>query len=537
MSDKYNVKLLDCTLRDGGYVNDWKFGHDNIVNIFERLTTAQVDIIEIGFLDERQPYDFDRSIMPDTESVKKTFGKLDKKNSIIVGMIDYGTCAIENICPCEESFLDGIRVIFKKAVMYKAMAFCLEVKKLGYKVFAQAVSITSYNNEEMLELLKIVNELEPYAFSLVDTYGLLHKQKLSHYFDMANQYLKPKIGLGYHAHNNFQLAYANCVEVLEQLPENRMVIIDGTLYGMGKGAGNAPLELLIMYMNEHMETHYKQEQILEAIETSILDIYRNIPWGYAFKFFLSASNDCHPNYVTYLTDKKKLSVKSVNEILGRLKGDKMLLYDQKYVEKIFLDYQSKECVDVQALHLLIEKFKGKEILLLGPGNSVKNEKERIQKFISRHKPITIPINFLPQYAIDLLFISNAKRHLQMSTKLSTEYSALNIIATSNITDTGHAFDYIVNYCELLDENAAMQDNPMIMLIKLLIKCGVKRVTLAGFDGYTTAGGSDYVNPNMEYSFTKEKALVINSDTILCLDRLSAKCEFEFLTKSYYNGTR
>ena len=82
------LKLLDCTLRDGGYVNDWKFGHNNIVSVFERLVEADIDIVEIGFLDERRTYDKDRSIMPDTDAVRKIYGNLDRKNSMIVGMID-----------------------------------------------------------------------------------------------------------------------------------------------------------------------------------------------------------------------------------------------------------------------------------------------------------------------------------------------------------------------------------------------------------------------------------------------------------------
>ena len=103
--------LLDCTLRDGGYINDWEFGHDNIVNIFERLVASGVDVIEIGFLDDRRAFDINRSIMPSTECAAKIFGKLDKKSSMVVGMIDYGTCGIDNLQPSSQSYLDGIRVI------------------------------------------------------------------------------------------------------------------------------------------------------------------------------------------------------------------------------------------------------------------------------------------------------------------------------------------------------------------------------------------------------------------------------------------
>ena len=91
------VKLLDCTLRDGGYVNDWNFGHDSMVSIFERLISSGVDILEIGFLDERRPFDRNRTIMPDTASADRLFGHLDKGSTMLVGMIDYGTIADKHI--------------------------------------------------------------------------------------------------------------------------------------------------------------------------------------------------------------------------------------------------------------------------------------------------------------------------------------------------------------------------------------------------------------------------------------------------------
>ena len=125
------IKLLDCTLRDGGYLNDWEFGRDNIVNIFERLVSAEVDIIEIGFLNEQRNYDENRTIFPDAEAINRTYGMLEKGKSMIVGMIDYGTCGIDKLVPVAESFMDGIRVIFKKEKKEGAIAFCKQVKELG----------------------------------------------------------------------------------------------------------------------------------------------------------------------------------------------------------------------------------------------------------------------------------------------------------------------------------------------------------------------------------------------------------------------
>ena len=116
--------LLDCTLRDGGYINDWEFGHDNIVNIFERVVSSGADYIEIGFLDDRREFDINRSIFPDTSCAEKIYGKLNRKNTTVLAMIDYGTCDISNLQPVEESYIDGIRVIFKKDKMKPAMEYC-----------------------------------------------------------------------------------------------------------------------------------------------------------------------------------------------------------------------------------------------------------------------------------------------------------------------------------------------------------------------------------------------------------------------------
>jgi 4-hydroxy 2-oxovalerate aldolase len=532
------IKLLDCTLRDGGYVNEWAFGNDNIINIFERLVSANIDIVEVGFLDEHSILDLDRTIMPNCTAVNEIYSGLDKGNSIVVGMIDFGNCGIEKLLPCDQCFLDGIRVIFKKNVMNEAMDFCGQVKKLGYMVFVQAVSITSYSDDEMFALLKMVNEVEPYAFSIVDTYGLLHRNNLIHYCDFANECLKSTIGLGYHSHNNFQLAYANCVELLDNPPQNRMLLIDGSLYGMGKGAGNAPLELLAMYIKEHFNKPYRLAQILEAIETSILDIYRKVPWGYAFKFYLSASNDCHPNYVTYLTDKKTLSIKTINEILSNISKEKKLMYDENHIEQLYWqNQQNEDYSDEKDLKLLGENLKGKSILLLGPGNSTVIEKDLINNYIVAVNPLVIGVNYLPNYKVDYIFISNARRYVQLSSRISKLDEHIKLIATSNVTKARGKFDYTLEYSALLDAKALVADNPMIMLIKLLNVCEVGMIALAGFDGHTKVGTSDYVNPNMEYSFSEEKAIAVNNDAIASLARLKIAVPIQFVTKSKYNVER
>jgi len=577
------LKLLDCTLRDGGYLNDWKFGHNNLISIYERLIDSNVDYIELGFLDDRRTFDIDRSIMPDTDCMEKIYGTVDKKGKKVLGMIDYGTCSIDHIKPASESYIDGIRVIYKKHLRVEALDFCRQLKELGYIVFSQLVSVTSYTDEEMLDLIRLANEAKPDAVSMVDTYGLMHQNNLRHFIDLLDKNLDPDIALGYHGHNNFQMGYANCIAMLEYKTD-RTMLVDGTLYGMGKSAGNAPIELIAMHMNQKYGKDYKISQMLEAIDVNIMNFCQPTTWGYNLFFYLAASNDCHPNYVADLMNKKTLSIKSINELLSRLEGEKKLLYDKKYMEDLYLEYQSHDIDDTDAIKRLSARFDSlstdifeyegdhehnvdgtnvqKNILVIGPGSSVSTEREKLDAFIEKTREADgdenleiIAINYIPsEIPIDMLFISNSKRYLQMSSALARLISTeavdtkpkydengmpidessdrIQIIATSNVTSKRIDFDYTLNYSSLIDEDADIIDNSFIMLLKALVKAGVKKVNVAGFDGYSE-DKLNFINPEMEYTFIKDRTEELNQYAKDKLAELASDIKVNFVTTSLY----
>ena len=541
--------LLDCTIRDGGYVNDWKFGHNNLISIYERLIDSDVDYIELGFLDDRRPFDIDRSIMPDTDCMEKIYGSVDKKGKKVLGMIDYGTCSIDHIKPASESYLDGIRVIYKKHLRVEALDFCRQLKELGYIVFSQLVSVTSYTDEEMLDLIRLANEAKPDAVSMVDTYGLMHQNNLMHFIDLLDKGLNPDIALGYHGHNNFQMGYANCIAMLAY-ETDRTMLVDGTLYGMGKSAGNAPIELIAMHMNQKYGTNYNIPQMLEAIDSNIMNFYQPSTWGYNLFFYLAASNDCHPNYVADLMNKKTLSIKSINELLSRLQGEKKLLYDKKYMEDLYLEYQSNDIDDKEDIEKLTSYLKSststdsqnetKNILVIGPGSTVSTEQDKIKQFIDnkvaesgRDNLEIISINYIPSdINVDTIFISNSKRYLQMSSALAKSRDNYKIIGTSNVTSKRTKFDYSLNYSGLIDEEADIIDNSFIMLLKVLVRAGVKEVNVAGFDGYSE-DKLNFINPDMEYTFIKDRTEELNNYARIKLAELSSDIRVNFITTSLY----
>lgn len=531
-----DISLLDCTLRDGGYVNDWKFGYANLVSIFERLVDSKVDMIEVGFLDERRPFDVDRSIFPDTESADKLFGTLDKKDTIVVGMIDFGTCGIENLAPCSDTFLDGIRVIFKKGKMYPAMEFCRKVKALGYKVFAQLVSVTSYSDAELLELVDLVNDVKPYCVSMVDTYGLMDEDSLLHLYQILDDNVLPEIRIGFHAHNNFQLAYSNVLAFLKHHGKHD-VVVDGTLYGMGKSAGNDPIELVAMTLNEKYGASYRIAPMLEAISESVMDFYRQAPWGYKTFFYLCAKNRCHPNYLTDYIKEENLSVSMLDKLLATIEPeDKKLLYDKKVSDDYYGRYVQEHCDDGKAVNDFLDFVGNRKILLIGPGKNIRLQASRVKDFLASEHPVTISVNYLPsEVTSDCVFITNPKRYHDMTLSLKEErHAGVKTLATTNVTCRNGTFDFVVNRAPLLEKDEKIIDNSFLMLIKLLNQIGIKEVYCAGFDGYSDSE-NNYTDPEMEYAFVKREAVHLNSHMKKSIAEYRKGMDINFITYSAYDA--
>ena len=530
------ISLLDCTLRDGGYVNDWKFGHDNLTSVFERLVDSGVDIIEIGFLDERRPFDIDRSIMPDTQSAEQIYGRLDRKQAMVVGMIDYGTCGIENLQPCSESWLDGIRVIFKKHLMHQAMEFCREVKKLGYKVCSQLVSITSYSDEELMELIGLVNDVKPFAVSMVDTYGLLHPEDLLHYYELLDKYVDTDVTIGFHAHNNFQLAYANALAFLGK-ERRHDILVDGTLYGMGKSAGNAPLELLAMRLNDKYGKSYKIDPMLEAVDESLMKIYAKSPWGYKMFFYLCGLNRCHPNYLSYFEGTGNLSLSKMDELLSEIEPEeKKLLFDKGLAEELYSGYCSDKLDDSSAKRAFLEDISGRRLLLIGPGKNMRLQSAKVKAFIERNAPYVISINYIPgEIPVDCVFITKPSRYHDMTLALKKpEYQGIKFLATSNVECRNGSFDFCVQRAPLLETNERISDNSFLMLLRLLDGLGIKEVSCAGFDGYSDKE-DNYVNPSMEYAFVKSEAFRLNVHMKEAIAGFRERMDVRFITYSAYDA--
>lgn len=528
-----SIRILDCTLRDGGFVNDWNFGCGSIKSIVSRLDKAGIDMVEVGFIDERRPYDPDRSIWPDTQSVRPMLKGLEIDNAMILAMIDYGTCDINKISLQKDSCLDGIRVIFKKKDQDAALQYLARVKEKGYKIFVNPVSITGYSDEELISLLEKINKIEPYAVAIVDTYGLMHRKELLHYYRLFDKHINKSITIGYHSHNNFQLVYASAIELCD-LESERDLVIDSSLFGMGKGAGNANTELIAMFYNDNFYKKFAIEHLLEAIDVDIMKEYAKTPWGYSLLHYLAASNDCHPEYVKYLISKRSLSIKSVNDLLESIPSINKLTFNKETIEKIYQGHLDVSCNDDSSYCSLTKDLANKNILLLGPGVSIINESDKILSYIKKYAPVVISINFVNElYKIDYVFMGNSKRYSQFFHKIYGDEQNCKVIATSNITESGKRIDYVFNYGSLSDDNETIRDNPLLMIIKILKKCDIKEITLAGFDGYTVDNEKNYYKEYIPLLYCQDDVLKRNSAIAENIKGLGKDLSIKSITTSMY----
>ena len=516
-----NVFLLDCTLRDGGYINDWQFGKNAIQGTAYKIAKTGVEFFEIGFL-KKETFSEDRAIFPTIQSIKEY---ITPKSTTMkyVGMVDCGNpLPIEDVVPYDGSSIDGIRVIFKKDKINFAFDYCRQLQEKGYAVFVQFVGTDSYSDIEFVEAIKMFNELNPYAMSIVDTFGTIKRKAFLRMVYLADNNMKTGIVLGYHAHNNLQQAFGNA-ETLVELNLKRDVCIDACVFGMGRGAGNLNLELFAEYMNENCDANYKIEPMLEIMDDYLQESYNKRFWGYCLPYYLSASNNCHPNYAIYYAEKQTLTEKSFNELLKLIPQDKKRTYSQKDAEKYYEQYMSHfydDHIDVEKLSCI---FGDNRILILAPGNSLIKESEKIKQFIVQYKPIVVSLNCNPrEYDIDFIFSSNIKRYSKL------ENDEIKKIITSNVKDA-KIFDYKLNFSSYSNFENDIIDNAGLMFLNFLSSINIKNVYIAGMDGYSST--SNYFDTTLDYEFNhieNRNRLIQNK-----LSELSKNLDLEIITNSIY----
>jgi 4-hydroxy 2-oxovalerate aldolase len=521
------IHLLDCTLRDGGYINNWNFGQQAIKDIACKIAQTGIEAFEIGFIKD-QPYDKNQTIFSSLEDIREMISP-KHPNMMYVAMIDMGAVfPVEKIPPYDGTSVDALRIIFKKNKIEEAYTYCKQIQQLGYKTFVQLVSTDTYTDIEFVEVIRKFNEIKPDVLSIVDTFGLIKRKNFLRMLYIADNNLDKEIGLGYHSHNNLQQAFGNA-EAMTELNTQRDLYIDACIFGMGRGAGNLNLELFAEYMNETLGKSYRIEPMLEIIDEYLSRIHRESFWGYSLPFYLSATIGCHPNYAGYFAEKGTLTLKSFSEILKLIPIEEKEVYSKETAEKIYLDYQQNYIEDKDTLTQLKKEFSGRKILVIAPGNRLDLHLPEIKDFVKENNPIIISLNFISDtIKADYVFSSNMRRYYKLQ-----HAQGIKKIITSNINDA-EEYDYMVNFSSFVSEKPEIVDNSGIMLINLFLSLGIKELFIAGLDGYDANAPRNYVNSGLEYAFSPTMMTLRNKLISEDIKAISKNIKIHFLTKSCYN---
>ena len=516
------VRILDCTLRDGGYCNQWSFGESNIRKVISGLSESGIDIIECGFVSNKVKPDKNKTKFASVEDVSAVLPE-KRGNSVYVAMINYGEYEVEAIPPHSKDMIDGIRVAFHKKNMIPALEMCRSLKEKGYKVFVQAMVSMAYSDLEFIDLITRVNNVSPYAFYIVDSFGMMKKRDLIRYFALCENNLNDDIFIGFHSHNNLQLAYSNTLALVD-MRCGRDLIVDSTVYGMGRGAGNLNTELFIDHMNTEYSFDYNLKPILTIMDEVINYFYQQNPWGYSLPNYLSAVHNLHPNYAGYLSEKYTMTVDMMDDIFACMEDGKKVEYDREYVEKLYIEYMNANTVREQNYEEFRKIIENKTVLLIAPGKSSYLEQKSIKQYSSRPDVTTIAVNFpYPFCSSDYIFVGNNIRFREIPADLRSK-----CIITSNIPNNGAYLQ--VNYKDLLNSNEFVKDNSGLMASDFLVQAGVKKIVLAGFDGYSYDVQDNYLEGPKVHLFKKATIDALNQGMAEQFRRIAKESNLEFLTK-------
>ncbi len=291
VSYRPEIKILDCTMRDGGLMNDHKFDDKIVKGVYTACVEAGIDYMELGYKASKRIFapseygawkycteDDIRRIVCDNDTPLKLSCMADAEKS------DYR----EDILPCDESVLDMIRIATYIHQIPIALDMIKDAHEKGYETTLNLMAISVVPERELDEALELLVESDVDVIYLVDSFGALYSEQIQYFMQKYLRYAEPagKI-VGMHAHNNQQLAYANTIEAIIMGAN----LLDGSMAGLGRGAGNCPIELLIGFLHN---PKFHLRPAFQCIQQHIEPLREELRWGFDIPYMITGFLNEHP---------------------------------------------------------------------------------------------------------------------------------------------------------------------------------------------------------------------------------------------------
>lgn len=296
------IKVLDCTIRDGGLINKHDFDHRFVRSVYKAISEAGVDYMEIGYKNSKELFstkEYGSWKFCDDDSILKITEGIESNTKISV-MVDVGRVNIDDVKPANESPVDMIRVAAYVKDVDKAIFMANHFSDKGYETTINIMAISRDQGSELTEALhQIEKECKANAIYIVDSFGFLYQENVEHLVKLFKKILKTK-EVGFHGHNNQQLAFGNTIEAIM----HNANYLDATVYGIGRAAGNCPLELLMGFLKN---PKFDIRPVLDLISQEFIPLRNKMEWGYIIPYAISGMMNEHPRAAMALrkSDKKE----------------------------------------------------------------------------------------------------------------------------------------------------------------------------------------------------------------------------------------
>ena len=284
------IKVLDCTIRDGGLINEHKFEDNFVKAVYRAASAAGVDYVELGYRLSKKQYStdkFGRSKFCDEDFLKEMIDGVPN-GAKVATMVDIGRVELDQINQKKDSVVDLMRIACYVKDVDKAIEYVKHLSAKGYETTVNIMAISTALQPDLEEALAQLAECPVKAVYVVDSYGALFSEQIHFLVNLYKKYLNPKgIEVGIHTHNNRQLAFANTIEAIRKGAN----WLDASIFGIGRGPGNCPLELLLAFLKN---PKFKLEPVLDVIEKEFLPLREKVEWGYIIPYMITGILNLHP---------------------------------------------------------------------------------------------------------------------------------------------------------------------------------------------------------------------------------------------------
>ncbi len=292
VSYRPEIKVLDCTIRDGGLMNDSQFDDATVKAVYDACVGAGIDYMEIGYKGSGSIFARDKFgdwRFCKEDDIRRIVGENDTKTQISVMADAEKTDYKTDILPREQSVIDLVRVACYIHQIPTALDMVKDAHDKGYDTTVNLMSVSVVAESELMEGLKLLAESKPKAIYVVDSFGHLYGEQVRRLVHMYAEIAKKEFGVevGMHAHNNLQLAFSNTIAAVTEGAN----YIDSTIGGLGRGAGNCPTELLLSFLHNPA---YELRPILECLQDHIEPMRAELQWGFDIPYMVTGHYNRHP---------------------------------------------------------------------------------------------------------------------------------------------------------------------------------------------------------------------------------------------------